>query len=145
MDYLNADMVAVDEAERLAGSRLIHWAMHSPAHRAAQVELAVALAKKKVKRMADKVAAQGASLDGRPMPQVALAFDILHNGRGGSSTFPKIARALDSGDPMAALAQIGRTEAFRDRIDRVAARAKQLLGTGDFGRMRYRAASNAFE
>lgn len=144
MEYLNADMNDVDVAERRAASRLIHWACNSKTHRRIQVEVAVALAKKKVARIAQRVAQHGTSLDGRPMPVVAMALDILHNGRGGRTTFVRIADALKAPDPLPELSKIGRSRAFADRIDRVASRAGSLLGQGVFGRLRYEAGSNDF-
>lgn len=144
MEYLNANMKDVDAAERRAASRLIHWACHSETHRRIQVDVAVALAKKKVARIAQRVAQHGTSLDERPMPVVAMALDILHNGRGGRMTFVRIADALKAPDPLPELAKIGRTGTFADRIDRVASRAGSLLGKGAFGRLRYNSAANDF-
>ncbi|WP_298854884.1 peptidoglycan-binding domain-containing protein [uncultured Ruegeria sp.] len=144
MEYLNGDMHGVDDAERRAASRLIHWACHSETHRRVQVEVAVELAKKKVARIAQKMEARETSLDGRAMPIVAMALDILHNGRGGRTTFAQIANALKSNNPMKALKKIGRTSTFADRIDRVATRARNLLGRGTFGALRYDKDTNNF-
>jgi hypothetical protein len=98
MEYLNADMHGVDAPERVAASRLIHWACHSEAHRRIQVEVAIELAQKKVARIAQKMETRGTSLDGRSMPIVAMALDILHNGRGGRTTFTRIADARNEED-----------------------------------------------
>ena len=144
MEYLNDDMKNVDAAERCAAAALIHWSVHDEAHRRAQVDVAVRLAKKKVARIADRVERNGVSLNGRTMPEVAMALDIVHNGRGGRTTYSKIARALDEADPMQALRQIGRSPTFEGRIDRVADRASDLLGAEPYVALRYRAADNSF-
>ena len=144
MFYLNGDMHSVDDAELKSASRLIHWACHDDAHRAAQVGLAVDLAAKKVAHIANKVRTHGASLNSVPMPHVAMALDILHNGRGGSTTFQKIASALKAHNVMAEMKKIGRTSTFAERIDRVADRAEGLLGKGNFGKLRYDETSNSF-
>ncbi|WP_372574964.1 peptidoglycan-binding domain-containing protein [Ruegeria jejuensis] len=144
MEYLNGDMKSVDASELQAASRLVHWACHSPDHQLAQVEMAVETAKKKVARIANRVEALGTSLDGRPMPQVAMAMDILHQGRGGKNTFPKIAAALKSSNPMKQMQKIGRTDAFAGRIDLVAEHAQSLLGSGSLGKLRYRQDKNDF-
>ncbi|MDW3221403.1 MAG: hypothetical protein R8G34_00710 [Paracoccaceae bacterium] len=144
MDYLNGDMNSVDPAELQAASRLIHWAVHSEEHRSIQVEVAVELARKKVKRIADRMSGQGTSLDGRPVREVALALDILHNGRGGSETFPRIGRALKSDDPMAELSKIGCTDIFAGRIDRVRKAAERIQKLKRLKGLRYDVASNDF-
>jgi hypothetical protein len=144
MDYLNRDMNSVDTAELQAASRLIHWATHSEEHRSIQVEVAIELARKKVKRIAERMPGQGTSLDGRPMREIALSLDILHNGRGGSTTFPRIGRALKSDNPMAELSKIGRTDIFAGRIDRVRKAAERMQKLKLVKDLRYDAAANEF-
>jgi len=144
MEYLNSDMTQVDDAELRTASRLIHWACHSPDHQFAQVELAIATAKKKISRIARKVAGNGANLDGRPMQQVAMAMDIVHQGRAGKSTYSKIAKALNTPDPMISLRKVGRTDLYAGRIDQVANHAEKLLGKGSLGNLRYLQDSNEF-
>jgi len=144
MEYLNSDMTQVDDTELRVASRLIHWACHNPDHQFAQVELAVETARKKVARIARKVADKGATLDNRPMPQVAMAMDIVHQGRAGSTTYSQIAKALNKSDPVKALRKVGRTSVYAGRIDLVADRAERLLGTGVLGELRYRRSDNDF-
>ena len=144
MHYLNADMDRVDAPELRGAAALIHWACHSEAHQAIQVDLAVELAKKKVKHTANKVASRGASLNGASMPVTALVLDIVHNGRGGRTTFDKIAAALNASNQMSALKKIGRTATFADRIDTVASKAESLFSKAPFKGLTYRKSTNSF-
>lgn len=140
MEYLNADMTRTDEAELRAASRLVHWARTSSRHRAAQVGLAVETAREKLSSLEQAIAMHKVSLDGRGLPELAMAFDIRHHGRG---TNKSIATALAAAHPMDALVQIG-AAGHADRIKRVRARAEDLLGKGDFGKLRYNVATSDF-
>ena len=140
MAYLNDDMTEVDPAELRAASRLIQWACRNPGHRRAQVALAVQSAREKLERAAKKVSQKGATLEGCPVPECAMVMDILHQGRG---TYSRIAKALNAGDPMAALCQIGRPT-YAARIDEVSKHAKALLGKGVFGKLKYSVSQKDF-
>lgn len=120
-----------------------HWSAHNTAHRREQVALTVETAQHKVRRIQEKVAARGASLDAHSMPVVAMALEILHQGRGGRTTYDRIAAALNEDDCMATLMQIG-GESYASRVATVAGRAKELLGQGEYGGLRYDAVANAF-
>ncbi len=145
MDYLNTDMKDIDEAERRAGARLIHWATHSPGHRRAQVLTSIEHAKRKLQTAHRKLQADhNSGLDGQSMAVCAMAGDVLHQGRGGEDTYKKIARALRSSNKVDALASIGDTETFHDRIVQVRGRIKELLQKPPYASLKFKASSATF-
>lgn len=145
MEYLNSDMKAIDEAERRAGARLIHWAIHSPGHRRMQVEISIEHAKRKLQHANRKLREDhNAALDGQSIAVCAMAGDVLHQGRGGGDTFKKIARALRSANKVDALAAIGDTSVFHDRIVLVRKRIKDLLERAPFEGLKFDASAGAF-
>lgn len=108
--YLNPSSDAVDDQEAIAAAKLIHWTLNHVEAQAAQVELVVAMAKNVVGRVDRKI-----NLEGRSAAICFVCFDILHQGRGGHDTFPRLQQALGTPDPVSRLLAIGE-DSFPERI-----------------------------
>jgi hypothetical protein len=102
MNYLNPDLSEVQDAEVVAAAKLIHWTSSSVTARTAQVSEMVSVFKSYMASADHRVA-----IDGRPANQCCVIADILHQGRGGSSTWPQIDHALKSTSPFESLIAIG--------------------------------------
>lgn len=110
MAYLNPNLGDVQDEEVIAAAKLIHWtSQHAPA-RAAQVRQMVATYRTFMRRADQRV-----GIDRRPAKQCCVIADILHHGRGGRETWPKIDRALRQSDPYEALLTIGLPK-WKERI-----------------------------
>lgn len=108
--YLNASPDIVDDREVIAAAKLIHWTRNHAEAQALQVHFVTAMAKKTVQRVDRRI-----NLDGRSAGICFVCFDVLHQGRGGSDTFPRFDQALKSQDPLGKLLDIGKTS-FSERI-----------------------------
>lgn len=123
--YLNPSTAGYDQAEMLANARLIHWVRRNAAARTAQMDVAVAIAKRKL-----RIADAKLDLSGRPLDQCIWVSDVLHQGRG---TYVKIRSALDDhGNELQRLMGIG--VSFRDRIRTVGDCVAELHGEGTIDR-----------
>jgi hypothetical protein len=107
LDYLNPSSSQVDDAEVIAGAKLIHWTTNHDNGRGLQVDQMVETFKR---LMTD--ADRNVGLDGKTADLCCVVCDILHQGRGNYAT---IRKALRSGKPLAQLLAIGATS-YRDRI-----------------------------
>jgi hypothetical protein len=108
--YLNPSAGAVDDEEVIAAAKLIHWTRSRVEAQALQVQRVAAMAKAVVQRVDRRI-----NVDGRNAAICLLCFDILHQGRGGHDTFPRLEQALRTSDPVATLLTIGADE-FPERI-----------------------------
>jgi hypothetical protein len=88
MNYLNPTLLDVETQETICAARLVHWAQQHPAHRQAQVRLAVEHFQANLLRYHRRL-----GLDQAPAKVCAVVCDILHQGRG---TFDRIAAALNT-------------------------------------------------
>ena len=102
MRYLNPTLDEVEDAEVIAAAKLMHWATNHPGAREIQVNTMVASYRNFMARADKRV-----SIDGRPADQCLVIADILHHGRGGKMTWPLVAQALASSNPLANLIAIG--------------------------------------
>ena len=86
----------------IAAAKLIHWAMNHPGARDVQVATMVGSYRNFMARADKRV-----GIDGRPAAQCLVIADILHHGRGGKMTWPLVAQALASSNPLGNLIAIG--------------------------------------
>jgi peptidoglycan hydrolase-like protein with peptidoglycan-binding domain len=124
--YLNPDLDRVDEEERLAGARLVHWTRRSTAARSAQVRVSLAVAKRKLLK-----AHANLDLTDRPLDQCIWVSDILHQGR---AKYPRIKAALSASDPLDELSKIG---SFPERLATVTRCVTRLTEEGVITGRRY--------
>lgn len=102
MNFLNPNLGEVQDSEVIAAAKLIHWTSSTPAARVAQVTEMVDVFRSFMTRAETRV-----GIDGRPGNICCVIADILHQGRGGSTTWPQIHQALSSSRPYEALLEIG--------------------------------------
>lgn len=100
MEYLNSDPQQVDTAELTAAARLMLWAKADPKARDAQIALLVQRAKNLIAEAKTKLN----RFDGTDWRIALWIVDIRYQGRG---TYSAIRECLASGDPLAALGQVG--------------------------------------
>ncbi|MGE0724278.1 MAG: hypothetical protein AB7O45_07875 [Alphaproteobacteria bacterium] len=133
--YLNEAATIVDDREVIAAAKLIHWTTHHAGARDLQVLFAVDLARRRVQR-----ADQRLRLDGRAAGECFVIFDILHQGRGGSDTFPRLDALLRERDPLAALLTVGKDE-YPSRIAKL---RKAIDAEPQFASLRWSSAARSF-
>jgi len=102
MAYLNPGLSEVEDAEVIAAGKLIHWTLQHVSARAAQVQTMIATYRTFMARADNRV-----GIDKRPARECCVIADILHHGRGGSTTWPQIDAAVKTSDPYGSLLKIG--------------------------------------
>lgn len=103
MKYLNPDLSEVQDAEVIAGAKLIHISSKHGAARQMQVKVMTDTYKTFMKRADKRV-----GINGKGAHLCCIIADILHHGRGGSMTWPLIDSAMKSSNPYAQLLAIGK-------------------------------------
>jgi hypothetical protein len=126
----------VDDQELLQAARLIHWSNNHAAMRDAQVEIAADIITGKVDRTYQK----WYGLDGAPDVIVALICDIHHQGRAKKDA---VKAALGKPQPEKALLNLGE-DAYPERIANLRQNMEAMKASGQLGRKKYQAATNAF-
>jgi peptidoglycan hydrolase-like protein with peptidoglycan-binding domain len=122
MSYLNPDLSQVDNAEVVAGARLITGMIEKPEHRDLQVALTIEIAKKKAARAADN----GVPIKGRKLRYAMWVFDCLHQGR---AKYTQLKAAVLSSSPEAELMKFG-WPTHKERINAVKASMDKLVSDG---------------
>ncbi|MFT0859760.1 hypothetical protein [Ancylobacter sp. G4_0304] len=102
MAYLNPNLAEVQDAEVVAAAKFIHWTATTPAAQSVQVDQMIDTYRGFMRRADHRV-----GIDGRTAAECCVIADILHQGRGGSMTWPLIQSALNSTNPLEALIKIG--------------------------------------
>ncbi len=126
MDYLNPTLGAtIEDAEVLAAARLMHWTVNNAGAQALQVQRMVDIAHGLVKHADDKLKK---GLNGKGGDICCVVMDILHQGRGGGTTYPQMQAALNTASPFDALIEIGAT-GQPDRVKHL----KQIMQTARKG------------
>lgn len=127
LEYLNPSLQDIENQELICSARMVHWAIHSAAHRNLQVSTAVALFKDNMKAHHFRF-----GLHGAPAKVCLLICDIRHQGRG---TNDRIAAALNTGGnyekAYTNLCTIGQSN-YQERITTVKKHIKLLLNQGMF-------------
>ena len=100
--YLNPTLQEVEDAEVIAAAKFIHWTSQSQPAREVQVTQMIKTFTGFMKRADARV-----GIDGRTADQCCVIADILHQGRGGSMTWPLVDAALKSATPFESLVEIG--------------------------------------
>ncbi|MFO1163000.1 MAG: hypothetical protein U1E60_29480 [Reyranellaceae bacterium] len=129
MAYFNPTLSSVEDTEVIQAARLIHWSQNDPKHRDVQIKVGIDHFRAKMRTYAGwypfLVGAR---------PEICLMVaDIHHQGRAGSGT---VRLALQSGDPLAALLEIG-AEEYKDRIATLRREIAMLTQSGIFDGLRY--------
>lgn len=132
MAYLNPDLSEVDNAEALAGARMITGIIEQPDHRALQVELTVEIARKKTAA----AIANDVPIKGRKLRYAMWVFDCLHQGR---AKYVRLKAALQASNPEKELMKFGmpghkdRINAVKDSMDKLVADGTLDIDTLKFG------------
>lgn len=138
MDYFNPTLNEVETQEKICSARMVHWAVHDPAHKRIQVETAIELMKKNMIEYNNRF-----GLDNVPAKVCQLICDIRHQGRGKND---RIANALNTGGDFEKaynnLCTIGAAN-YQTRIDTVRKTIKALENAGLFNK-KYNSANNSF-
>ena len=138
MDYFNPSLNEVETQEKICSARMVHWAIHDPAHKRIQVETAIELMKKNMIEYNNRF-----GLDNVPAKVCQLICDIRHQGRGKND---RIANALNTGGDFEKaynnLCTIGAAN-YQTRIDTVRKTIKTLENAGLFNK-KYNSANNSF-
>jgi hypothetical protein len=107
MDYLNPSSDHIEDPEVIAAAKFIHWTTNHASARDAQVAQMVATFRRLMIESDSRL-----GLDGRTADLCCVVCDIRHQGR---ARFSDMLSALNSGNPLSALLDIGRTR-FPERI-----------------------------
>lgn len=138
MDYFNPTLNEVETQEKICSARMVHWAIHDPAHKRVQVETAIELMKKNMIEYNNRF-----GLDNMPAKVCQLICDIRHQGRGKND---RIANALNTGGDFEKaynnLCTIGAAN-YQTRIDTVRKTIKALENAGLFNK-KYNSTNNSF-
>jgi len=102
MNYLNPTLTAIEDDEVVAAAKFIHWTMNHPNTQTLQVKQMVATGHAMLVHADRRL-----GLDNVAGDLCCIVMDILHQGRGGSGTFPDMLKALKTSDPYKALLAIG--------------------------------------
>lgn len=122
MTYLNPSATQIDAAELSVSARLINWLRLDPATKELQISVFVDQCKKNIALAKREIK----GFTGDDWVCALWIADILHQGRG---TYREMSAALASGDPEAALKNIGRGK-YPSRINTVDAGVARLKASG---------------
>ena len=135
MAWLNDTPDSVDRDEAQVAARFVDWALGYAEHRQAQVDFAVAEAKRAMAGYARRY-----GLDGAGDELLVAVADIRHQGRAGSA---QILTALRAADPLDALLRLG-AERYPTRCATLRSEIDKLRRQGRLGRLVFDAARTAW-